>query len=66
MLYGLGMGSVILALTLSLAVFKAALLVWLRQAMTYVQPASAVLMLAAGGFIVYYWLTFGQLLDDFS
>ncbi len=65
-LYGLGMGSVILALTLSLAVFKAALLVWLRQAMTYVQPASAVLMLAAGGFIVYYWLTFGQLLDDFS
>ena len=63
-LYGLGMGSVILALTLSLAVFKAALLVWLRQAMTYVQPASAVLMLAAGGFIVYYWLTFGQLLDD--
>ena len=65
-LYGLGMGSVILALTLSLAVFKAALLVWLRQAMTYIQPASAVLMLAAGGFIVYYWLTFGQLLDDFS
>ncbi len=65
-LYGLGMGSVILALTLSLAVFKAALLAWLRRAMTYVQPASAVLMLAAGGFIVYYWLTFGQLLDDFS
>lgn len=64
-LYGLGMGSVILALTLSMAVFKAALLVWLRKAMTYVQPVSAVLMLAAGGFIVYYWLTFGQLLDEF-
>lgn len=65
-LYGLGMGSVILALTLSLAVFKAALLAWLRRAMTYVQPISAVLMLAAGAFIVYYWLTFGQLLDEFS
>ena len=64
-LYGLGMGSVILALTLSLAVFKAALLVWLRNAMTYIQPVSAVMMLAAGGFIVYYWLTFGRLLDDF-
>jgi len=64
-LYGLGMGSVILALTLSLAVFKTALLVWLRNAMAYLQPASAVSMLAAGGFIVYYWLTFGQLLDDF-
>ncbi len=65
-LYGLGMGSVIMALTLSMAVFKAALLVRLRNAMAYVQPASAVLMLAAGGFIIYYWLTFGQLLDDFS
>ena len=64
-LYGLGMGSVILVLTLSLAVFKAALLVWLRKAMAYIQPVSAVLMLAAGGFIVYYWLTFGRLLDDF-
>ncbi|MCI0856684.1 MAG: cytochrome c biogenesis protein CcdA, partial [Chloroflexi bacterium] len=64
-LYGLGMGSVILVLTLSLAVFKAALLVWLRKAMAYIQPVSAVMMLAAGGFIVYYWLTFGQLLDDF-
>jgi cytochrome c-type biogenesis protein len=64
--YGLGMGSVIMALTLSLAVFKTALLVWLRQAVAYVQPVSGVLMLGAGGFIVYYWLTFGQLLNDFS
>ena len=64
-LYGLGMGSVILVLTLSLAVFKAALLVWLRKAMAYIQPVSAGMMLAAGGFIVYYWLTFGPRLDDF-
>ena len=65
-LYGLGMGSVIMALTLSLALFKAALVDTLRQAMAYVQPASAVLMLAAGSFIVYYWLTFGELLDTFT
>ena len=56
---------VIMALTLSLAVFKTALVVVLRRAVAYVQPVSAVLMLAAGGFIVYYWLTFGQLLDEF-
>jgi len=65
-LYGLGMGSVIIALTLSLALFKSALLLGMRRAVAYVQPVSAVLMLAAGGFIVYYWLTFGQLLDDLS
>ena len=65
-LYGLGMGSVIMALTLSLALFKAALVDTLRQAMAYVQPASAILMLAAGSFIVYYWLTFGELLDTFT
>ena len=65
-LYGLGMGSVILALTLSLALFKVALVDTLRRAMAYVQPASAVLMLGAGGFIVYYWLTFGELLDTFT
>ena len=65
-LYGLGMGSVIMALTLSLALFRTALADRLRQAMAYVHPASAVLMLAAGGFIVYYWLTFGELLDTFT
>ena len=65
-LYGVGMGSVIVALTVSLALFKTAVSTAMRRAMTYVQPVSAALMLAAGAFIVYYWLTFGELLDTFS
>lgn len=65
-LYGLGMGSVIIALTLSMAFFKTALVRLLRRALPYVQPVSAVLLLAAGAYIVYYWLTFGGLLDAFA
>jgi len=64
-LYGLGMGAVITALTLSMAVFKAAFIMKLRQALAYIQPISTVLLLAAGSYIVYYWLTQGGLLDSF-
>lgn len=64
-LYGLGMGSVILALTLSMALFKSALTRVLRRATPYIQTASAVLLLVAGGYIVYYWLTQGELLKTF-
>ncbi len=62
-LYGLGMGSVILALTLSMAIFRGAMVGLLRKALPYVQPVSAVMLVLAGAFIVYYWLTIGGLLD---
>jgi len=61
-LYALGMGLVISVLTLSVAFLKHAVLRGLRRALPYVQPASAVLLLGAGGYIVYYWLTIGGLL----
>jgi cytochrome c-type biogenesis protein len=61
-LYGLGMGSVILALTLSMAIFRGAMVGLLRKALPYVQPISAVMLVLAGSFIVYYWLTIGGLL----
>jgi cytochrome c biogenesis protein CcdA len=64
-LYGLGMGSVIIVLTLSMAVFKTTLVRKLQLVLPYVQPVSAVLLLAAGAYIVYYWLTLGELLDTF-
>jgi hypothetical protein len=35
----------------------------LRKTLVYVQPASAVFMLVAGSYIIYYWLTIGDLLD---
>lgn len=65
-LYGIGMGSVIMALTLSMAVFKAALIGVLRRINPYIEPIGAVALLAAGSYIVYYWLTQGELLDSFA
>lgn len=62
-LYALGMGLVITVLTLGTAIFKSALVANIRGISRYVQPASAVLLLVAGTYIVYYWLTLGGLLD---
>ena len=63
LLYGLGMGTVILALTIGMAVFKGALVGSLRRMLPYVGTISAVMLLVAGAFIVYYWLTIGELLE---
>ncbi len=61
-LYALGMGLVISLLTLSVALFKHAVVGSVRRLMPFVQPLSALLLLAAGTYIVYYWLTIGGLL----
>ena len=61
-LYGLGMGVVIMALTLGIAFFKQAMVGALRKAMPYVQPVGSWLMVVAGAYIVFYWLTIGGLL----
>ncbi len=63
-LYALGMGLVISMLTLSVAFFKQAVLRYARKALPYVQPASTLLLLVAGAYIVYYWLTLGGLLRE--
>ncbi len=61
-LYALGMGSVILALTLGMAVARTVLLRWMRAALPYVGIVGAWLMVLAGAYIVFYWLTLGDLL----
>ena len=53
--YGLGMASVIMALTLALAFFKQGLVVRLRKAAPYVQLASAILLVLAGAYMISYW-----------
>ena len=62
LLYAFGMGVVVLGMTLGVALFRDAVLTRARGAMRYVQPASAALLLLAGGYIMYYWLTLGGLL----
>jgi cytochrome c biogenesis protein CcdA len=64
--YALGMTFVILVLTLSLALFKGALVGALRRLVRYAQPASAALVLLAGGYIIFYWLTEGGLAAKFT
>jgi len=63
LLYGLGMSVVIAALTLVVALFKGAALGRPRRLVRFVSPASAVLLLVTGGYVVYYWLTLGGLLE---
>ena len=61
--YGLGMGSVVLGLTLAAALVREGLLVgYVRRLTPYLQPVSAWLLVLAGGYIVYYWLIPGGLL----
>lgn len=53
--YGLGMTSVLIALTLALALFKAGLISRLRRSLPYVQVVSAGLLVVAGVYVIYYW-----------
>ena len=62
LLYALGMGAVIQILTLGVALFKGAMVGGLRKALPYVQPIGSWLMVVAGSYIVFYWLTIGGLL----
>ena len=62
LLFALGMGMVIMALTLGMAFFKTAMVGALRKALPYIQPVGSWLMVIAGTYIVFYWLTIGGLL----
>ena len=59
--FALGMGAVLMVLTLGTAFFKGLVASYLRRFIPYVERASAVLVLLAGTFIVYYWITIGEL-----
>ena len=61
-LFALGMGLVVMALTLSMAFFRGAMVAGLRKALPYIQPIGATLMVIAGTYIIFYWLTIGGLM----
>lgn len=60
--YGAGMGFVLMGLTVGLALFRDVALGAVRQVLPYVERAGALLLTAAGGYIIYYWLFKGGLL----
>jgi len=60
--YSLGMGAVLLVLTLGIALAKEGLIVGkFRIFLPHVQKISAILLILAGGDIVYYWFSNGEL-----
>lgn len=62
--YGLGMGLVLTALTLAVALFKEGMVAsGLRGVLPYAERAAAVLVLLSGTYILYYWLIKGGLIN---
>ena len=59
-LYALGMGLVIMGLTLGMAIFKGAMVQMMRKALPFIQPLASGFMVIAGMYIVFYWLTIGR------
>lgn len=57
MVYGLGMGAGLMAVTLGAAAFKNTVATLLRRALPYMERVSAVVLVFAGGYIAYYWYT---------
>jgi cytochrome c-type biogenesis protein len=60
-LYAVGMGTVMLALTLGMALFRGGMVGGLRKALPYIQPVGTWMMVLAGSYIVFYWLTIGDI-----
>jgi cytochrome c-type biogenesis protein len=61
-LYAIGMGLVITVLTVGISLLQVAALRTVRRVLPFVQPVSAGLLLLAGAYLVYYWLTVGGIL----
>ena len=61
-LYGVGMATVLGSLTLVAGIVGLGILGRVRWAGRYVSGFGAVLLLASGAYVVYYWLTAGRLL----
>ena len=59
-LYAIGMGAVIVGLTLGMALFKGAMVGALRKALPYIQPVGTWMLILAGSYIIFYWLTIGR------
>ncbi len=59
--YALGMGTIIFTVTIGVALFRRAMVRWLRLVTPYIHRVSAMLLIGAGAYLVYYWLFQGGL-----
>ena len=53
--YGLGMGAILIAVTLGVVFFKTVVSQGIRVLMPYVERAGAIALVGAGSYLVYYW-----------
>ncbi|HID51911.1 MAG TPA: cytochrome c biogenesis protein CcdA [Anaerolineae bacterium] len=59
--YALGMGAILVAVTIGSAMFQGSVAKSLRQLMPYVHRISALFLVAAGAYLIYYWIFFAGL-----
>ena len=59
--YSLGMGAIILVVTVGAALFRRAMARWLRALTPYIHRLSAVFLIGAGLYLIYYWVFQGGL-----
>ncbi|MBT4125607.1 MAG: cytochrome c biogenesis protein CcdA [Chloroflexi bacterium] len=64
--YALGMTFIITVLTIGIAVFKGAMVNQIRRIMPYVHPISAGVLILVGGYLIFYWLTEGEVSRNFG
>ena len=64
--YAGGMAFLIMIVTIGIALFKSAILGSLRRSMQYVERVSAVILAVVGAYLVFYWLTEGDLSTYFG
>ena len=53
--YGLGMGVIMVGATLGIVFFKELVSRWIRAVMLYVEPVGKLAMVGAGAYLIYYW-----------
>ena len=66
MVYALGMGTVLIAVTVGAALFRGAVARWLRGSMLAISRASAMFLVGAGAYLLYYWVVFANAFGWFS
>jgi cytochrome c biogenesis protein CcdA len=54
--YALGMGTIIFTVTIGAALFRRAMVRWLRLMTPYIHRVSAMFLIGAGAYLVYYWV----------
>jgi cytochrome c biogenesis protein CcdA len=54
--YALGMGAILAVITVGTALFREAVERWLRRVLPYVHRLSALFLIGAGVYLIYYWI----------